>query len=44
MLSDIEIAQQTKMRHIQDVAADLGLHDDALKFYGTYTEKLMEVH
>ena len=42
MLSDIEIAQQTKMRPIQDVAADLGLEADDLEFYGKYKAKLSE--
>ena len=42
MLSDIEIAQQTKMRPIQDVAADLGLSADDLEFYGKYKAKLSE--
>ena len=42
MLSDIEIAQQTKMRPIQDVAADLGLTSDDLEFYGKYKAKLSE--
>lgn len=42
MLSDIEIAQQTTMRPIQDVAADLGLTADDLEFYGKYKAKLSE--
>ena len=42
MLSDIEIAQQTKMRPIQEVAADLGLSADDLEFYGKYKAKLSE--
>ena len=42
MLSDIEIAQQTRMRPIQDVAADLGLTSDDLEFYGKYKAKLSE--
>ena len=42
MLSDIEIAQQTPMRPIQDVAADLGLSADDLEFYGKYKAKLSE--
>ena len=42
MLSDIEIAQQTKMRPIQEVAADLGLTADDLEFYGKYKAKLSE--
>ncbi len=42
MLSDIEIAQQNKMRPIRDVAADLGLSEDKLEFYGRYKAKLSE--
>ena len=42
MLSDIEIAQQTQMRPIQDVAAELGLTADDLEFYGKYKAKLSE--
>ncbi|MGN0474751.1 MAG: formate--tetrahydrofolate ligase [Acutalibacteraceae bacterium] len=42
MLSDIEIAQQTQMRRIEDVAAELGLNSDDLEFYGKYKAKLSE--
>lgn len=42
MLSDIEIAQQTKMRRIEDVAAEIGLNSDDLEFYGKYKAKLSE--
>ena len=34
MLSDVEIAQQAKPKHIRDVAAELGLAEDDLEFYG----------
>jgi len=34
MLSDVEIAQQAKPKHIKDVAAELGLNEDDLIFYG----------
>jgi formyltetrahydrofolate synthetase len=34
MLSDVEIAQQAKPKHIRDVAAELGLNEDDLIFYG----------
>jgi len=34
MLTDVEIAQQAKPRHIRDVAADIGLTEDDLIFYG----------
>lgn len=42
MLSDIEIAQQAKMRRIEDVAADIGLTAEDLEFYGKYKAKLSE--
>jgi len=34
MLTDVEIAQQAKPKHIRDVAAELGLAEDDLVFYG----------
>lgn len=34
MLSDVEIAQLAKPRHIKDVAAELGLSEDDLVFHG----------
>jgi formate--tetrahydrofolate ligase len=40
MLSDIEIAQQARLRPIVDVAADLGLIPDELDPYGRYMAKL----
>lgn len=40
MLSDIEIAQQAKMRRICEVAADLGLHEDEYEPYGHYKAKV----
>ncbi|MBX6331062.1 MAG: formate--tetrahydrofolate ligase [Gemmatimonadaceae bacterium] len=38
--SDIEIAQQARMRPIVDVAADLGLSPDELDLYGKYKAKV----
>jgi formate--tetrahydrofolate ligase len=38
--TDIEIAQQAKMRPIVDVAADLGVAADDLDLYGKYKAKL----
>ncbi|MEO7085925.1 MAG: formate--tetrahydrofolate ligase [Gemmatimonadaceae bacterium] len=38
--SDIEIAQQVKMRPIEDVAAELGLGRDDLDLYGKYKAKI----
>lgn len=40
MLSDVEIAQQAKPRHIRDVAADLQLTEDDLRLYGTDKAKV----
>jgi methylenetetrahydrofolate dehydrogenase (NADP+)/methenyltetrahydrofolate cyclohydrolase/formyltetrahydrofolate synthetase len=38
--SDIEIAQEAKMRPIVEVAADLGLTEDNLDLYGKYKAKV----
>jgi formate--tetrahydrofolate ligase len=38
--TDIEIAQAAKLRPIADVAADLGLADDEVEFYGRYKAKI----
>ena len=40
MLADIQIAQQTKMEPIKDVAARFGLTEDDLEFYGKYKAKI----
>lgn len=40
MLSDIEIAQNAKMKHIRDVAASIGIAEDDLEFYGKYKAKI----
>ena len=40
MLSDIEIAQSTKLRPILDVARDVGLVEDDLEYYGKYKAKV----
>ena len=42
MLSDIEIAQNTEMKKIYEVAADLGLSEDDLEPYGHYKAKISE--
>jgi formate--tetrahydrofolate ligase len=39
-LSDIEIAQAAKPRHILDVAADIGLAEQDLDLYGKYKAKI----
>jgi len=39
-LSDIEIAQQTEMQHIKEVATKLNIDEDDLILYGKYKAKL----
>ncbi|MBC7286706.1 MAG: formate--tetrahydrofolate ligase [Armatimonadetes bacterium] len=40
MLSDLEIAQQAKLRPITEVAADLGILPEELELYGPYKAKV----
>ena len=40
MKTDIQIAQEAEMLHIKEVAAQLGIGEDDLELYGTYTAKL----
>ena len=40
MLTDIEIAQQAKMKPIAEVAKQIGITEDELEFYGKYKAKL----
>ena len=40
MLSDIEIAQRATMKKIQEVAAGIGIPEDALEPYGRYKAKV----
>ncbi|HJJ92745.1 MAG TPA: formate--tetrahydrofolate ligase, partial [Methanocorpusculum sp.] len=42
MLSDIEIAQQTKMQKITDIAAKMGIQPDELEPYGHYKAKISD--
>ena len=42
MLTDIEIAQQAKLRLIKDVASDIDINEDELDFYGKYKAKLSD--
>ena len=42
MLSDIEIAQQASLLPIKDVAAQIGISEDELEFYGKYKAKLSD--
>ena len=39
-LSDIEIAQQCKMKNINEIAAKLAISDDYLEQYGKYKAKI----
>nr|MBE6545300.1 formate--tetrahydrofolate ligase [Oscillospiraceae bacterium] len=39
-LSDIEIAQRCEMKHINDIAAKLGIRDDYVEQYGKYKAKI----
>ena len=40
MLTDIEIAQQTKMTPITEIAASLGIREEELEPYGRFKAKL----
>ncbi len=40
MLSDIEIAQGAKMKHIREIAASVDIGEDELEYYGKYKAKL----
>ena len=42
MKTDIEIAQEAEMKHIRDVAAQLGIVEDDLEYYGKYKAKLTD--
>lgn len=42
MKSDIQIAQEAKMVHIREVAAQLDVHEDDLELYGKYKAKLSD--
>lgn len=42
MSTDIQIAQQTKLENIKDVAASIGITDDDLEMYGKYKAKLTD--
>lgn len=42
MLTDIEIAQQAKLRLIKDVASGIDINEDELEFYGKYKAKLSD--
>lgn len=40
MLSDLEIAQQTEMLKIKEIAKEIGLNEDDLELYGNYKAKI----
>ncbi len=40
MKTDIEIAQEAKMRHIREVAVAAGLSEDEIEYYGKYKAKI----
>ncbi len=40
MKSDIEIAQEAKLSHIEEIAAKLGLSEDDIEYYGKYKAKV----
>ena len=42
MLTDIEIAQQSKLYNVKDVAASIGITEDDLEMYGKYKAKLSD--
>ena len=42
MLTDIEIAQQSDIRPIKEIAAKLDISEDELEYYGKYKAKLSE--
>jgi formate--tetrahydrofolate ligase len=39
-MTDLEIAQHTKLKRIQDIAESLGLQEDEWEAYGRYKAKL----
>lgn len=40
MKTDVEIAQEAKMQHIREIAAQLGLTEDDIELYGKYKAKI----
>ncbi len=42
MKSDIQIAQEAKLKHIREVAAQLNISEDDLEFYGKHKAKLSD--
>ena len=42
MKTDIQIAQETKMLPIKEVAASIGIKEDDLELYGKYKAKISD--
>ncbi|MCR4946400.1 MAG: formate--tetrahydrofolate ligase, partial [Lachnospiraceae bacterium] len=42
MKTDIEIAQESEMIHIREVAAEYGISEDELELYGKYKAKFTD--
>ncbi|MCI8637862.1 MAG: formate--tetrahydrofolate ligase [Coprococcus sp.] len=42
MKTDIQIAQESKMAHIKEVAASIGIQEEDLEYYGKYKAKLSD--
>ena len=42
MKTDIQIAQEAEMKHIKEVAVQVGISEDELEFYGKYKAKLSD--
>lgn len=42
MKSDIQIAQEAKLKHIKEVAAQLDIYEEDLEYYGKYKAKLSD--
>ncbi len=40
MKSDIEIAREAPMKHIKDIASEIGVHDEEMELYGDYKAKV----
>ena len=40
MKTDIEIARETKLENIRDIAAQIGIHEDDVYSYGKYIAKV----
>ncbi len=41
MLTDIQIAQNAKMKHIGEIASSIGLSENDIDYYGKYKAKIL---